>query len=256
MKSNIWKNMWPVWKERATVMPHPPPLPPFCQICNLAVPAASTEKDAENEWSPDAPDFIHLNTYARRARTATKTRLETYLTVLFLSADFLSCCSMLPNIVKSRKECKFACNFRGAAVSISVFPRARPHGRIWNKSRQAGIAHNTHAIRHHQDERRRTCTRHLSENHWPTTIYVWTLRTSPPTESDLCAELFRKSPLQPPGKPIRQNPPLTSFSNSHQSMRLFDNFPKYLISMTPHAKRSIFRARYNEKFVKSCAKST
>ena len=104
--------------------PPPPPLPPFCQICNLAAPAASTEKDAENECSPDAPDFIHLNTYARRARTATKTRLETYLIVLFLSADFLSCCSIFSNIQRSREECKsnlFEFHCRSAAVSNSVF---------------------------------------------------------------------------------------------------------------------------------------
>ena len=246
MKSNIWKNKWPVWKERATVMSPPTTTPSV--LPNLQS-GSSCSLDGKGCWKRMKPGRSGLHSFEHVCQKGKNSHEDKARNIPYRPVPIGWFFILLFHVFKYSEKprgMQVRLQFPGAAVSISVFPRARPHGRIWNKSRQAGIAHNTHAIRHHQDVRRRTCTRHLSENHWPTTIYVWTLRTSPPTKSDLCAELFRKSPLQPPGKPIRPNPPLTSFSNSHQSLRLYDNFPEYLSSITPYVKRSIFRARYNE----------
>ena len=48
-----------------------------------------------------------------------------------------------------------------------------------------------------------------------TSIYIKSLRTCRLHGGDLCAEMFRKSPLQPPARPFSQKPPRTSFFDRH-----------------------------------------
>ena len=46
-----------------------------------------------------------------------------------------------------------------------------------------------------------------------TSIYIKSLRTCRLHGGDLCAEMFRKSPLRSPARPFSQKPPRTSFFN-------------------------------------------
>ena len=48
-----------------------------------------------------------------------------------------------------------------------------------------------------------------------TSIYIKSLRTCRLHGGDLCAEMFRKSPLRSPARPFSQKPPRTSFFNRH-----------------------------------------
>ena len=86
------------------------------------------------------------------------------------------------------------------------------------------------------NRRERTCALAFPGSRWLTSICVMYLLTCRLLRGDLCAGMFRKSPLRSPVRPFSQEPPRTSFFNRHAqvSSTATDKFLRPSRTARPH----------------------